>query len=412
MEDDGLLVVADDITGATDTGARIARRGLETRVVTDVRRRPDCDVLVVDTDSRHLDADQAYQRVVTACRDGDDATVYKKIDSTLRGNVRSEIAAVIDATGPDIVVVAPAFPDANRTTIDGSQHVDGTPVHTTEFGGDGPHAPNTSHLPSIVSTLSDDIRSLGIDDVQGSVADRCSRFESRTEGSEPTIVVCDATEESHLETIGRAASRTDQTVAYVGSGGLIPYVGGDTPRDGGIALAVVGSVSEMALSQLRSLPDRRVISLSPPVLLSDTASSDERIASELANCARQGEFVVVTGATSNEDVQRTIEAGRNEGLADDEIERRVTETLAQTVPHFNQSHAISSLFVTGGATYRAILDAVGASSLASTGIELETGVPLAVVEDGPMAGTPVVSKAGGFGDVDTIVKCLDFLCHR
>ena len=60
-----LLILADDFTGALDTGVQLANYGAVTRVTTerncDFRLLPDdVDVLVIDTETRHLTAEDAY----------------------------------------------------------------------------------------------------------------------------------------------------------------------------------------------------------------------------------------------------------------------------------------------------------------------------------------------------------------
>ena len=63
-----LLIIADDFTGALDTGVQLAKQGVPTRVTTD--RDTDlseagagCDVLVVDSETRHLPPQEAYRIV-------------------------------------------------------------------------------------------------------------------------------------------------------------------------------------------------------------------------------------------------------------------------------------------------------------------------------------------------------------
>ena len=87
-----VLVVADDLTGANATGARFARVGLPTLSVpgmADVERfAGDAAVVVCNTDSRHVSADEAMRRVTRAVEDaGDVALVVKRTDTTLRGIV-------------------------------------------------------------------------------------------------------------------------------------------------------------------------------------------------------------------------------------------------------------------------------------------------------------------------------------
>lgn len=65
--------------------------------------------------------------------------VYKKIDSTLRGNLGAEIKAVADVFKPDIVIIAPAYPANQRITIGGYHLLEGKPIELTEIA----NAPKT-----------------------------------------------------------------------------------------------------------------------------------------------------------------------------------------------------------------------------------------------------------------------------
>src|ERR687889_1705458 len=86
-----VAIIADDLTGAADTGVQLARAGYRTAVV--FRGAPipsgnDLDAVAVDTDSRSLPAGFAAKRVMEAGHAVREARiVYKKIDSTLRGPI-------------------------------------------------------------------------------------------------------------------------------------------------------------------------------------------------------------------------------------------------------------------------------------------------------------------------------------
>lgn len=111
-----LLIIADDFTGALDTGVQFAASGAETRVVTnrdavfeDVE--PGVQVLVLDAETRHLPAREAYDVVFSvtrrACR-SKIPYIYKKTDSALRGNVESELKAVLEGTKQPVLHFFPA----------------------------------------------------------------------------------------------------------------------------------------------------------------------------------------------------------------------------------------------------------------------------------------------------------------
>ena len=85
-----LLILADDFTGALDTGVQFAACGIPTRVVVGEQvdlAASDAAVLVVDTETRHLPAAEAYAVIAKLTREAMSAgvfSIYKKTDSALR----------------------------------------------------------------------------------------------------------------------------------------------------------------------------------------------------------------------------------------------------------------------------------------------------------------------------------------
>lgn len=98
------VVIADDVTGANDIGIMYAGAGLDTYVYSfcDGREQDyrQCDVLVVDTDSRFDTRDTAYRKVYEALkgapRDGVRQYINKQC-SVFRGNIGAEFDAMLDA---------------------------------------------------------------------------------------------------------------------------------------------------------------------------------------------------------------------------------------------------------------------------------------------------------------------------
>lgn len=139
-----LLIIADDFTGALDTGVQFAKAGVSTSVLLEcgmdmARPASGCEVLVVNADSRHLAAGQARLRVADIAARGVGLGckyLYKKTDSCLRGNIGAELEGAMDAVGNRPMYFAPAFPKAGRTTNGGVQYVNGVPVSETAFGKD------------------------------------------------------------------------------------------------------------------------------------------------------------------------------------------------------------------------------------------------------------------------------------
>src|SRR5215212_758473 len=101
-------VIADDLTGACDSAVQFANVGLRTIVSLD--GEADADVVAYSTESRSWSKLQlAMPSIPPAC-----PLIFKKIDSTLRGNPRAEILAALDAYGLDTAIVNPAFPEMGR----------------------------------------------------------------------------------------------------------------------------------------------------------------------------------------------------------------------------------------------------------------------------------------------------------
>ena len=103
-------VIADDLTGAFDTGVQFRNWGMSVEVFRGSRSLEDfpseSDVVVVDTESRYDDPETAYGKVFKATEKILSLGVnwlFKKIDSTLRGNLGSEIDAVMDAEGMSVL---------------------------------------------------------------------------------------------------------------------------------------------------------------------------------------------------------------------------------------------------------------------------------------------------------------------
>ena len=129
-----LLILADDFTGALDTGVQFAACGIPTRVVVGEQvdfAANDAAVLVVDTETRHLPAAEAYAVIAKLTREAMSAgvfSIYKKTDSALRGNIGAELSALLKTSGERQLPFLPAFPQIDRVTRDGVHYISGVPV--------------------------------------------------------------------------------------------------------------------------------------------------------------------------------------------------------------------------------------------------------------------------------------------
>ena len=158
-----LVIIADDLTGALDTGIKFAMRGARTITVT-VSSSQDLvshlhggyEVVSVNASSRHMPGPQAADLVsslVSTCLDEGIGYIYKKTDSVLRGNIACELEGVKKASGVSFIPFIPSYPEMKRTVEDGTMYVGGVPLAQTELADD-PFSPIVSSRPGDVFTCS------------------------------------------------------------------------------------------------------------------------------------------------------------------------------------------------------------------------------------------------------------------
>ena len=410
-----LAIIADDLTGAADSGVQLKRSGYRTAVVfrrADLPPEVDLDAVAVDTDSRSPPAGFAAKRVLEAGRAMKNARViYKKIDSTLRGPIAAELAAALGATGRTKAVVAPAFPSAGRTTCEGVQLVNGKPVHQTGLAHDPSTTVSESHIPSLLSEAFSSVAALSVAEVR----DVC-RVHEALESAD--CVVADAGSDDDLEAIVRAVP-DPSTVLWVGSAGLARAFGkvypgprSDAPSEAPIpasgVLAVVGSVNEVAREQLRYLaeePGVAQVALDTVALASGSREEAVGEAAEAVRAALSGNRGAVLYSAAGEGVDSAL---RERSVSKDEISGRVADALAEVVATLSGEERFDTLVLTGGDTAVRVARALGATGILLEG-EIEAGVP-----NGTLIGSRpyrVVTKAGGFGGYDTLREAFQALAN-
>ncbi|MBV9168842.1 MAG: four-carbon acid sugar kinase family protein [Chloroflexi bacterium] len=397
-------LVADDLTGASDAGVQFTRAGLSTRVLFEAHRplpRVAVDALSIDTDTRPLPAGQAYTRVrevAEALRSLEPRHVYKKIDSTLRGNLGAEIDAIMDAFDASLAVVAPAFPALGRTTRDGVQYVRGTPVAQTEAAQD-PRAP--VHESNIVRLLEQQSRRGAAHIPLDAIARGPTAFRPLAEAQHAPILVCDAQTDEHLANL--VSSFIDrEDVVWVGSAGLAEQVAVRIePGDGvarhplsapeGVILLICASLSEVTHRQAAAYaaqPDVVTVRVDP-VALAGIRSKE----AELRRCG------CAVSAALREGRDCALVVG-TEAVHSADAAQHIVDALGQLGADLMRQHRLGGVILTGGDTARAVCHAAGVTGIDLFG-EIEPGVPL-----GRLIGEiqlPAVTKAGAFGSNDAVL---------
>ncbi|MBX8552723.1 four-carbon acid sugar kinase family protein [Pseudomonas cichorii] len=389
----GLLILADDLSGAADCAADFAAR-IETRVVLTTAGSLAADVVAIDVDSRRMAPQQAAEqhRVVLRQQHATAKALYKKIDSTLRGNVASEIDALQSVRG--MALVAPAFPDMKRTTSQGVQLIDGVPVDQSDVWRNE-NLQGTSNLLELFLNQGLRTQWLGLEDLRDGATLKQTLRTALENGVQ--ALVCDAELDSDLQQLAKASAPWHQELFWVGSAGLarhLPQALGlptaraiqVTPRSP--VLTVVGSMSRHSQLQADTLAQsspQYSLTIAPATLLDSNAQAErDALRQQLEDRLNAGHDVLV----------RLDQQQRNPAQAAD-LSNALARWLAPALPH------AGSLIATGGETARAILVEAGIDHMTLLG-ELATGVVLSQARLDSRH-LNVVTKAGGFGDPYTFL---------
>lgn len=252
-----LLIIADDLTGALDTGVQFAKNHIPTSITLerniDTEKLDQADVLVIDSETRHNSSQEAfeviYQLASWAKKQGI-PMIYKKVDSVFRGNIGSELAALIAACGESICF-APAFPRNGRITVNGTQFLDDRPIHETVFGEDPFEPVLKSYIPDIIAMQSD-------------IDVACYKVGEKPDKAMKTRVdVFDAVSDEDLKQI--AVFVKDQYRLYAGCAGFAEYLNGmisfeadrtEIPPIGHKFLVVSGSLNNITIQQIQNVQSR------------------------------------------------------------------------------------------------------------------------------------------------------------
>ncbi|MGV2939673.1 four-carbon acid sugar kinase family protein [Mesobacillus sp. LC4] len=419
-------IIADDLTGANDSGVQLAKRGFSSTVVFNLEGIKEAgstpDVLVVDTDSRAVPGEKAHEAVVKAASllfQHGYSHVYKKIDSTLRGNGAVEIAAAASVFKPEAVVIVPAFPKVNRTTVKGLHYVNGTLITETEFGRD-PKTPVTEgFIPDLLKkSVDEDIALIDLDLIRGS-EDQLASFVEKTIDGGQSWFVCDSETEEDLMAIAAFFAKLGKKIVWAGSGGLIEYLPAELeifPQSGqdmkktaiDRTLTVSGSLSQVTKKQLESLKgikEVEFIEINPVQLVEDTLET-----SSLAVNRKANHYVLyVDSSEANRVAAR--EAGDRLGYNSNQVSEAIAFGLAKAAKVFlEQVQDIGGLVLTGGDTAKAVCGELGVNEM-ELHSEVESGLPFGMIRSGEK-NFWAITKAGGFGNEGSLVKAVEYMTGK
>lgn len=410
-----LTVLADDFTGALDTGAQFAKMGVETLITMQYRPSEDFEipaqVLVINLESRHLEPDLARKAVREVVLKNDSEYYYKKTDSSMRGNIGAELEGMLQDN--EAIAFVPAFPQAGRVTINGIHYADEIPVSRTVFGQD-PFEPVTcDYIPDIIAKQTD----IGV-----SVIARDMLWESQVAFKKGGILVFDAADDTQMKNVAETLKQSGPPRLLAGCAGFARYL----PEMLNLQMKVMnakkipsklvvlsGSINDITIEQVSFAGQSgfEVIELSPEEKLCEDLSVIpcrknlfERIVEAQNRCGQ----VVVQVACSRASVEETDKLANTTGLTKEHTRQRIAENMGSLAKSITQGFGGAvTLAVFGGDTLAAVMRHIGAESIKPFA-EIASGIVLSEVaaKDDNLY---MITKSGGFGGKDIIVKMADYI---
>jgi len=259
-----LAIIADDFTGANDTGVQFAKKGLKTIVTTLTEKLPvglrEHEVLVVDVESRFDSKEAAYDKVYKVTRElisMADPVLYKKIDSTFRGNIGAEVAGCLDASGKSFALMIPQLPNNGRTSMNGKVYVNGVLLEETEVAKDPKTPVKGSDMVEILSQQTDKkVQRIGRTSKKYELSQAIGAvMDAKDQGAE--IILFDAETNEDLMVLAEVVRNLPKEYILVGTAGLAEFLPDALSlKEKHGVLSIIGSVSDITRQQLAYAKER------------------------------------------------------------------------------------------------------------------------------------------------------------
>ena len=414
-----IYIISDDLTGANDTGVQYTKQGFKTLVTVKTDEdflnlvSRDYDVISINADTRAMLPKDAYRTVfglVKKFKNDKVDYVYKKIDSLVRGNPGVELEAVMDAVEARTAIVTTSYPEVGRKLVNGRFQL---------MDGDGKDS-----IINVIDVFSQDMkrRVLGVSlSIVREGVQKVVEFINKGAIDGYQVFVIDAVEDNDLAIIKEAALLIEYPPVLCGSAGLAKQLSLDRKvsatkavnkkvrEKSKITLIMIGSRNNITSSQMKALEEEigvpKITIFTEDVFNGNKDKMIQDVADQVNNLISSGcklLAVVVDTLFSEFKVQ----------LKDPEQyiidSMRIAKTIGELSRIIYESNPIDTIISSGGDTSQQILEALGAKGVLLEN-EIISGIPIGRIIEGIADGSTIITKSGGFGDENSLIKTVEFL---
>lgn len=395
-----LVIVSDDLTGAADCSSRCSTLEINCRVYLSV---PEMDlqeegVVAINTDSRFLPGKEAKERVIkllSPFAKSDNIVWYKKIDSTLRGNIGEELEALVETVfskdNKPLIILSSSFPAQNRGLNKGYLF-----SPTTGFA--------KTYLPDIIKKQSNfKVGMIGVGNIrlhQDKVASYLQ--EEIDKGTE--LLIADSLLECDLAALTKASAEIkNKNILFCGSAGLVVHLARH--------LLDTGVLTKREVSDKYNLDKKSIVlgvigsgSLNAHKQIDFLSEKSTTIVKKFENETTEKELVSIE-STVNILLHLPEPEDRN---LDTPLAREFAKPLINLAYNFITKNKITKLIVSGGDTSSLLLSRLGIEKLTIIK-EIFPGMPLCLGISNSGEQYYVILKSGNHGEENTLVFLFNFL---
>ena len=418
-----IFIIADDLTGANDTGVQFAKNGYMTRVLIlddklkKIEYKNVDDVLVIDTETREVEESIARDKLAEMLKKAkievsEKDIVYKKIDSTLRGNIGAEIERILSIFKKQFCLLSPSFPSHQRVTLGGNLIVQDKPLGFSSYNNK--HNIAESFIPSILEKQTKlPIGRIDIKEIQKGKTN-ITNLITRLTNEGKKIIIADSSNEKHLRDIVSSGMIFGNKVLFSGSAGLanclaetykktieskINFQNNKRP-----ILIIGGSRNPIMVDQIRHLKnnlDFAELRIDIREIYNNKNKKLNQYTDESLDILKKNhDLIIYTDAPNNEQKAIDDELMEKYKLSYKELENNIKEFLGMLTSNIVKGAIIKNLILTGGDIAISACRELGISKLELLG-ELLPGIPLTSARYGDNS-LNIITKAGGFGKKDTL----------
>ena len=414
------IVIADDLTGSNATCSLFKKIGLRAASILKLQGdiNYDVDVISYSTASRGLDKEEAYKKVSEAIKilKNKDVLVYnKRIDSTLRGNIGTEINAMLDNLEDDrIAVVIPSYPDSGRIVVNKTMLVNGVLLENSDAGKDPKTPIKTSCVESLIQKgIKYSSTYFTLSDIEQPIEEIVKKIQEAIKKSR--VLIFDAVNNEDIIKISKAIIHSDINIITVDPGPFTLYYSKELQKKNHLEkkiLMVIGSVTATTKKQIEYILQEEDIFL-VKMKVEDFFEKEtclkeiERVITYIKKgIASYDLFLVTTSPIGDEKKADLQKLAENLNTTVEEISKIIANTLTETIVKIlKETQKFEGIYSSGGDITIALLE-----KLKAIGVEIrEEVIPLAAygrIIGGDFPNLKLVSKGGMVGDEKTIKLCL------